>query len=1285
MNSMSNPAPRHVHPLRNAAVAVAVIASAALSQAPVSTAAASAPVKAAARSSAALSAARSRAAARPQAATTFGRSTSATPRATLAPGTPTHAVAAPLIVGPAWSSVGPTPQVSEQYLGSSPPSKFGNVSGRVTALAVDPTDATVVYAGEAGGGVWKSVNSGTTWTPLTDAQGFSNAIGAIAIDPSNHLTIYAGTGEDNGSGDAQYGRGILKSLDGGTSWTLVDSGYFATATIGGIAIDRTTATAASQHVFAATDAGLFESTDGGATWTQNTNLRANSPPISGAGGGVFQIIQDPTTATKWWASVADQGFSEWGSIAQSADSGATWTTVLTIGSNADKMLRLGLGVGTGGASGVAYVAPADKHGDLFNNQIQKTTNGGGTWTPITVPAPPGGVNYFDFGGGQGGYDNVVAIDPTNNGHVLLGGVDVLHTTDGGTTFNYVGNVYNSGFIHPDYHAIAFTGVADHAYIGNDGGVWSTANLGGTGTPSASDWTNLNTNLTTTTYYGGAALDSQTLLGGAQDNGTSGHFSVTNSPALLAFQSYQGGDGGYAAITPDAQTIYGEYPFGEMSKGSPALSGASPPEPGGFAEAGPCDFNTFTSPACNDVANSNVSFIMPFALDRLNPSRLVAGTSHVWESNSGGVPAGSGWHAISPDLTYGAACSGCDFISALTIVPGTGTIFTGSHFGRVQMTTDDGSNWTDITGSGIPDPFAVSNLFFPRDAIGDIQYNPSNANELWIAYGGIDFSTPRGRVFHTTNAAAGGATVWTDISGSLPADPARSLYVDPTTPGTVYVGTWHGVYVCTTCGAGSPMAPSWSILGSGLPQVEVSQMTPTSDGKVLAWTFGRGVWSLPLPDIQQATSWSQYTLTGNDSSTWQTMDATKLKVNMTAAANGTAVLGANADLWTSSTGFNQDIAIFVNDNGSGDQLVGWKESGGFGGTFSPNAAYLLATWPLASGHTYVFTIKWKSNKPEGGAVIWAGAGPIASAFSPTRLTVQPLSASLPVVDQVTPLADQPTLMGSDGVTWQPIDDANLSYNTGLVTSPQTDLVQANADLFTNTAGYNQDIGIFFTDNGGLDTLLAWKESGGSAGIFSPNAAFLQSSLSLVANHTYTIHLKWKTNKPGSAKIYAGAGSNPYSPTRLTVIPAGGADPLPAVITTQPTLTGNDGVTWQPLDASVGGTGLPVTVIPPSSGIAIVGGNADLWTSSAGYNQDIGIFVTDNTGAAQLIAWKESGGFAGTFSPNAAFVQDKFPVLSGHTYVFKLYWKTNRSDPGTIWAGAGPISGAYSPTSLSVSLR
>jgi hypothetical protein len=276
--------------------------------------------------------------------------------------------------------------------------------------------------------------------------------------------------------------------------------------------------------------------------------------------------------------------------------------------------------------------------------------------------------------------------------------------------------------------------------------------------------------------------------------------------------------------------------------------------------------------------------------------------------------------------------------------------------------------------------------------------------------------------------------------------------------------------------------------------------------------------------------------------------------------------------------------------------------------------------------------------------------------------------------------QPQLTGSDGVTWQPVTGV-----TPLSLSPASDarvVLGGNADLWTDTAGFNQDLGI--TLNGAL---LAWKESGGNNGTFSPNAAFVQAVANLTGGQTYTAQLVWKTNRPSpaGASIFAGAGPLPgtssFSPTSLTayLLPAG-ANPSRAVITTQPQLTNGDGVTWMPL-------GVQVSLSPSGTTYALIGAGADLFTAKAGLNQDLGIFVSDNGGAPQLLAWKESGGFGGTFSPNAAFGQTVFLMTAGHTYAFSLRWKTNQAASGagaTIFAGAGPISGSFSPTSLDVEL-
>jgi hypothetical protein len=434
----------------------------------------------------------------------------------------------------------------------------------------------------------------------------------------------------------------------------------------------------------------------------------------------------------------------------------------------------------------------------------------------------------------------------------------------------------------------------------------------------------------------------------------------------------------------------------------------------------------------------------------------------------------------------------------------------------------------------------------------------------------------------------------------------------------------------------------------------------------------------------AVSTDQYFLPNSDGSTWQVMDESSLAFTVTPSSGEDVLLGANCDLWTFTAGYNQDIGIQVTAGSGTPVLAAWKESGGFGGTFSPNAAFVETVYPMSAGTTYTVQVVWKTNKPAIGATIAAGAGPIGTAFSPTRLTADVLPSGYQSEVSTT----QYTLSNSSGSSWTEIDAANLTATLSPSVSEDA-VVSGNADLWTANAGYNQDLGIEVSVDGATPVLVAWKESGGFAGTFSPNAAFVQEVYPLTAGNTYVFSLWWKTNRaaPG-ATIYAGAGSSPtFSPTRITayVLPANAApEQWESVVSDeQYQLANSNGSTWTEMDAS--------TLVTPSITIAsagaaetvLVSGNADLWTANATYNQDIGIFVSEDAGTPTLVAWKESGGFAGTFSPNAAFVQAVYTLEPGHNYVFSLWWKTNKPASGVIiYAGAGPIGTLYSPTRLTV---
>jgi hypothetical protein len=448
-----------------------------------------------------------------------------------------------------------------------------------------------------------------------------------------------------------------------------------------------------------------------------------------------------------------------------------------------------------------------------------------------------------------------------------------------------------------------------------------------------------------------------------------------------------------------------------------------------------------------------------------------------------------------------------------------------------------------------------------------------------------------------------------------------------------------------------------------------------------------------------TSSSQFALANGDGTTWQDLDPSGgLSLTVAPSTDSLAVLTGNVDLWTATAGVNQDLGIYVSPSSDPGNIVAWKESGGFAGTFSPNAAAVQTAVRLSAGTTYVVKLQWKTNRSAPGSTIFAGAGPwpaSGTTFSPSTLTTR----LVPLTDGTVFTAvstQQYWLANSTGTSWSDVDTSSGTPLTLTVTPPSgswTALITGNIDLWTATAGFNQDVGINVSEANATQypgNIVAWKESGGFAGTFSPNAAMVEGGFAMTGGTLYHVKLQWKTNRPGTSTIFAGAGPWPantglYSPNRLTVqlIPTG-PTMARAVSRSQATLVNSDGATWQ--DLSLGGA--PLTIAPPSNCIAVLSANADLWTANAGVNQDLGISVTPSGAPGNIVAWKESGGFNGTFSPNAAYVTTTVPVTSGTTYSIKLQWKANRLASGRmIVAGAGPwpnSSTLYSPTSLTAAL-
>ena len=789
--------------------------------------------------------------------------------------------------GGAWTSLGPRSIVS-----SFAP---GKVSGRITSLATAPGSPAVVYAGASGGGVWKSTDSGAHWTPLTDDQP-SLAIGSIAVDPNNANNVFAATGEANGS-DAEPGQGIMRSTDAGAHWTT-----FGTATFTGgaayvyqVVVDP----ANGAHVMAATQGGLYNSTDSGQTWTLNTSLTAAIPALPGKTARAFvnAIAPNPATAGQWFATVADNCYADSASLLMSSDNGANWDLWLSLAIGVPNAARVALAVGSGPT---IYMVTADCSGNLARIiYTHGTTN-----NFFAVGAGFGGLtDFFQSGGnGQGAYDIGVAIDPTNSNHAIFLGVDLVATEDGGQTFKNIGNVYTNPYyaLHPDQHAAVFY-AADSFYIGNDGGAWRTTDMGGfaNATPGqAGDYTNLNANLAITAYYYGTAVDLTHMIGGAQDNGTSGLVPSAGAPAPPGWQPLLGGDGGWTAMTSGSTIAYMEYQNLNLARIDYSTDTG--------AYVGPCSGASGTDPPCNE----NKSFISPFELDN-SIGEIYAATTRLYRSATAGIhkgmigyTSGATWQALGsansltvPDAFYGPY----DYVYTMAMGSGTthGTIVTGSAYGRVVRTTTAFGSFgqNDITGN-------LPESFFPT--VQGLAVNPTNDAEVWVAL--TDYYGFADGVYHTTNAGCGtGCATWTRLGGpGFPAagsTPAFSLAVDPTRPATIYVGRQNDILVCNTCG-GASANPSWYTLGSGLPHAEVSAVNLTFDNaNIVAWTHGRGAWALSKPSVgvpsaptigtavggngQAAVTWTVPTSDGGLSITGYRMTSTPGGYTGTAAAGATS--------------------------------------------------------------------------------------------------------------------------------------------------------------------------------------------------------------------------------------------------------------------------------------------------------------------------------------------------------------------------------------------------------------
>ncbi len=697
----------------------------------------------------------------------------------------------------------------------------GNIGGRIRSIIINPSNSNEMLIGSVGGGIWKTTNGGTTWIPKLDTQD-PLAIGSMVLVGSS--TVYAGTGEGWWNIDAVYGGGIYKSTDFGNSWTLLSG------TIGGNIwnfrnVLRMTSDP-SGNVYAVTKAynytggvggyytngGLYRTTNGGTSWSK---ISTTSITNYYSGTDVIAI----SSSIILFSTDSD-------GIYRTTDSGTNWTKITSVLPTSN-FNRIAMTQDPNISSIIYAVFSASTTASPYYGLrgIYKSTDSGVSWSALSTPPRLTSTGNLSYLSAQGWYDNVIAVDPFNSSNLYVGGVELMKSTNGGSSWSqltYWHSFYGSPVVHADHHAIVFDpNNSGRLFGGNDGGIFKTTNNG-------TSWSMLNNNLEITQFYGGAVYPTgTTYYGGAQDNGHLKYSSGTN------WTEVESGDGGYAAQDQTNSSIsYEEYVYLDMEKST----------------NGGVSWSSCTS-GLSDAANGNYClFISPFSINPENSNVLIAGSDNVWiTSNSAAT-----WTASSNIL------SASNKVSAVTVVNSAANYlgFAGTTDGKVFKCTSLNpasgiDTWTEITPAG-------NNAAWVRRIVVDL----SNKNKIYVCYSGFNNAANGKHVWMSTNQGSS----WSDISTGLPDIPVHSLVIDPVNANTLYLGTETGVYQTTNSGS------TWTSSNSGMPSyVPVDELVLQTGTNILfAFTHGRGVWqsSVPLP-VELSSFTASVLKNGNVELKWRT--------------------------------------------------------------------------------------------------------------------------------------------------------------------------------------------------------------------------------------------------------------------------------------------------------------------------------------------------------------------------------------------------------------------------------
>jgi photosystem II stability/assembly factor-like uncharacterized protein len=671
-----------------------------------------------------------------------------------------------------WIIQGPT-----TYLGNNTGQPTG--MGRVNAIAFHPSEVNTIFVGSPSGGFWKTTDGGTSWTNLSNNLP-TIGVSSILIHPTTPDIIYIGTGDRDAS-DA-LPMGVFKSTDGGSTWTQMNN-TMGDVTVGVMLMHPSD----PNTILAATSGGIYKTSNGGSTWSLKTS-------------GNFKDIKfkpgDPTVVYAVKIETPSEFY-------RSSDTGDTWGQITSGIPTTGIGSRMVIGVSAANSNYV-YLVQIKSSDKTFAGMLLSTNSGVSFSTQSTTP------NIFDYacdGSGtssQATYDLCITVDPSDADIVYVGSINNWKSTDGGVSWNivshWVGNDFTSSCaasVHADQHWYEWSTLNGNLYVGNDGGIYYTADGGIT-------WPQITNNLAITQIYkiGQSATNVDYTIFGCQDNGTS----VTTDGG--AFTTIIGGDGEECIIDySNTQYCYGSTGGGDIRRSTNGPTGS---------------YSRVARVGSNGIdAGESATYAAPYMLHDTDPDVMFAGYFNVYRCDDIKVTPNT-------SVTFTAISSGeTSTCKVLEQSPADVDILYVVRSGSMKRS----DNANDAAGSVTWTTCALPGGSTPTE----LESHSTNANIVYAAAGY--------KVYKSTDKGA----TWTDISANLPSLFINTIVMDKNSTESLYVGNQTGVWFKEAT------MTDWALFSSGLPPVDIRELeiyydaTP-SNSRIKAATYGRGLWQSDLAEV-----------------------------------------------------------------------------------------------------------------------------------------------------------------------------------------------------------------------------------------------------------------------------------------------------------------------------------------------------------------------------------------------------------------------------------------------------